>query len=271
MTKNLDITQNCAIGVIDSGVGGITVLRELIKKLPNEKFIYIGDEANFPYGEKSTEQLKSFAINLCEKLKQKNIKLLVIACGTMTANAFDVIKNYVDVPVVGVVQPAVDDAIACTNNNNIGVLATKATINSNIFEKSIQEKIKNANVISVAAPKFVEFVQNSIQMVENSPSQDLMYYVEKYTKSIKENQCDTVILACTHFPPLQPVLEKELGSCVQFITPGKSTANAAYKILDNSNMLSQGIGSVVFYTTSKSTDNLKNFWGKEGEFHTLCV
>lgn len=269
--NNFDDIKSEPIGVFDSGIGGLTVLSEIQKVLPSENVIYIGDEAHFPYGEKSREQIIEYSLEICDKLVELGAKMIVIACNTITAAALDSILNNVDVPVVGVIDAGVDAALSISKNASIGVLATQSTIDSKIFEKKLKEKNASVDVTSVAAPKLVEFVEHNIEMVQNHPSEHLKTAISQYCKSFKEQNCDTVIMACTHFPPLEPLLQEELGSDVSLVSPSKNTAEEVLNILTENNLLNVGNSEYKFYTTGPDPDIFKQFWTSKGTFEKICV
>lgn len=246
--------------MFDSGLGGLTVLREIKKICPNEDVIYIGDEAHFPYGEKSVEQIRQYSLEICKNLESQGVKLIVIACNTITAAALDYISENVSVPVIGVIEAGVDAVIENTKNKSVGVLATKATINSQIYQKKLLAKNSALNVISVAAPKLVEFVENEIEMVLNSPNENLMQAITEYCAPFKQNNCDTVIMACTHFPPLEPLLQIELGADVSLVSPSQKTAEEVAKYLAENNLQSQTPAEYKLISTGSDPNKIQNFF-----------
>lgn len=258
--QNCENNINAPIGMFDSGLGGLTVLREIEKICPNEDVIYIGDEAHFPYGEKTVEQIRQYSLEICKNLESQGVKLIVIACNTITAAALDYISENVSVPVIGVIESGVDAVIENTKNNNVGVLATKATINSEIYQKKLLAKNSALNVVSVTAPKLVEFVENEIEMVLNSPSEDLKTAISEYCAPFKQNNCDTVIMACTHFPPLEPLLQIELGADVSLVSPSQKTAEEVAKYLAENNLQSQTPAEYKLISTGPDPNKIQNFF-----------
>lgn len=264
--KNNEEIKNLPIGVFDSGIGGLTVLREIQSLLPNESAIYIGDEAHFPYGEKTSDQIVKYSLGICDKLVDLGVKMIVIACNTITAAAFDEIYQYVNVPVIGVIDAGIQAALDTTKNNNVGVLATQATIDSKIFENKLLGINPELNITSVAAPMLVEFVERDIDMVQNHPNDQLKDAIHNYCEDFKNANCDTVIMACTHFPPLEPLLQAELGTNTSLVSPSKKTAEEALKILNAQNLLSNTNAEYTLSTTGEDLSALKTFWNSPAKF-----
>lgn len=246
--------------MFDSGIGGLTVLHEIAELLPEESVIYIGDEAHFPYGEKTVEQIKQYSIQICEWLENQGIKIIVIACNTITAAAFDDICSYVKVPVIGVVDAGVQAIIDSSKNLKVGILATQATIDQQIYDRKLLQANSNVEVTSVAAPYLVRAVEDDVNMVRNNPSTRLLDEIKNYCEPFKVANCDTIALACTHFPPATSLIEKELGSNVRVVSPSKKTAEEVVKVLQDCDMFSQKKPQYKFYTTGNTTKNIEDFW-----------
>lgn len=256
MEINKNISKNSSIGVIDSGIGGLTVLAELKKVLSKEKFIYVGDFAHFPYGEKTVDEICEYSLEVCDWLIEQGVKMIVIGCNTITAAALDYIRENVDVPVVGVIDAGVRSALEHSKNKTIGVLATRATIDLGIFQHKFLEKHANLHIVGVGAQKFVSFVENDLDMILNNPSSEFDEALKKYTKPLKEQGCDTVVLGCTHFPPLKDILQKELGADVKIVSPSKNTAEEVRDKLEEKNLLNDSEFKCDYYTTG---DNIAEF------------
>ncbi len=218
------------IGVFDSGMGGLTVLRELITQLPQESFIYLGDTARLPYGTKSAETIRHYAEQITAILIKKNIKLLVVACNTATSAALPYLRKcFPSLPILGVIEPGAIAAIDTTKNNRIAVLATEATINSGIYEKTIQSFNPEVQVISQSCGLFVALAE------EGCVDDDIAkLVVKKYLSSIKNNsdKIDCVLLGCTHFPVLESIISEFLGPTITIVNSAKTTATAVKKQLD---------------------------------------
>lgn len=216
-----------AIGVFDSGVGGLTVVRELLKQLPNEKIVYIGDTARAPYGPRPKEQVVTFSWQLTHFLETQNIKMLVIACNTATAVALDEIKQALSIPVIGVILPGARAAIKATKNNHIGVIGTKGTIQSCSYERIIYEKSPKTFVISLACPKFVPIVESNEW--QSSVAKKI---VAQTLQELDKKNLDTLVLGCTHYPLLRSIIQQVMGKNVQLIDSGAETVSDVSMLLD---------------------------------------
>ncbi|EOT43338.1 MULTISPECIES: glutamate racemase [Enterococcus] len=249
-----------AIGLIDSGVGGLTVLKEALKQLPNENLIYLGDTARCPYGPRPAEQVIEFTRQMTHFLIQKEIKLLVIACNTATAVALDVIRQEIDIPVVGVILPGTRAAVKATNNHKVGVIGTQGTIKSASYQKALQEKTPNMQVFSLACPKFVPLVE----------SNQFLSPVAKKTVAetlvpLQYSGMDTLILGCTHYPLLRPIIQNVVGSQVQLIDSGAETVGEVSVLLDYFEIANSSENKkprYEFYTTgsTKMFNEIANEW-----------
>ena len=216
--------DNRPIGVFDSGVGGMTVLKEIMKKLPTESFIYLGDTKRFPYGSKTKESIIELTKNGIEFLINKGVKLIVIACGTATSQALDTVKDLYNIPIIGVISPTVE-YINKTNKKNIGVIATAGTIRSKGWEKAILEKISDAKVQSIACPLLAPMVEEGWN--ENKIA---TLAVKEYLKPF--NKIQALILGCTHYPLLIKVIKKQIGKKVEIINIGNFVAIKTEQILN---------------------------------------
>lgn len=216
------------IGVFDSGLGGLTVLKELINILPHENFVYFGDTGRVPYGNKSNETIINYAKQDEEFLLSKNVKYIIAACGTVssvTANT----SNNLPVPFMGVIENSVKDAVEVTVNKKIGVIGTAATITNGVHKKLILNYLPDAEVTEVKCPLFVPLVEEGI-----TDENDIVVIetVKRYLKPIVENGVDTLILGCTHYPVLKKAIKKVLGEDVRLINMGFATAKAVMKELE---------------------------------------
>ncbi len=211
------LPRRLPIGVFDSGVGGLTVLRELRKKLPEEDFIYFGDTARVPYGSKSKEIVRSFALQIGSWLSLQPVKAIVVACNTASALALPSLHERMPVPVFGVIQPGAAAAVALSKTC-IGVLATRATVNSDAYRHAIQRIDNSCKVVSVAAPLLVPIIEEGDY---ETPFAELI--VEKYLAPLRYAHCDTLLLGCTHYPLLKPLLNR-IWNTVQTIDSAEATA-----------------------------------------------
>jgi len=246
------------IGVFDSGVGGLTVVKELIRQLPSEDIVYFGDTARVPYGIKSKETIIRFSIENILFLLKQDVKLICVACNTVSSMALPVIVNHFKVPIVGVLTPGVREAVYATQNKHIGVIGTKGTIKSRAYENEIKQLDPKVKVTAVACPLFVPFVE------EGWLSGDVVLEVaQNYLKPLKDARVDTVILGCTHYPLLKPVIKEVLGKEVALIDSAKQVAIEVRKILAAEGELNKGHrGKHKFYVS----DNPEWFSGLAERF-----
>lgn len=232
--ENIIMNKNQPIGVFDSGIGGLSVLKQLIRFLPNENFVYLGDTARVPYGNKSIETVKFYAKQCTEFLIKHEVKLIVTACNTVSSVALEVVKKTAGskIPVIGMIEPAAEAALRQTNNKTIGIIGTRATINSYAYSNSIEtlsdEKIK---VFSQACPLFVPIVEEG--MIRHPASKMI---AEEYLESLKKEKIDSLILGCTHYP-LMADLFREIIPGISLIDSGEHSAVTALRKLADLNLL----------------------------------
>ncbi|WP_347401580.1 glutamate racemase [Candidatus Enterococcus ikei] len=223
----MDLNNHEAIGFIDSGVGGLTVVKEALRQLPNERLIYLGDTARCPYGPRPAEQVVQFTWEMTNFLLEKNIKMLVIACNTATAVALEEIKAQLKIPVVGVILPGTRAALKATKNNRIGVIGTAGTIKSNAYEDALKGKAPNTFVSSLACPKFVPIVESN--EYHSSVAKKI---VSETLNPLQLKKLDTLILGCTHYPLLRPLIQNVMGNEVNLIDSGAETVSEVSMLLD---------------------------------------
>ena len=216
------------IGMFDSGVGGITVFKELISKLPNEDVIYIGDTASFPYGSKSKQTIIELTKKRIENLIEKDVKLIVIACGTATSQALNEVKKIYNIPIIGIIEPTVK-YIKEKNLKNIGVIATAGTIKSNGWKNAIESEIENCSVQNKACPLLAPMAEEG--WIENEIAR---LTIHEYMKEFKD--IDALILGCTHYPLFKPLILEELGKEVCIINTGEMVSNQIEEYLIKNNM-----------------------------------
>ena len=228
------MTNEQAIGFIDSGVGGLTVVKEALKQLPNEKIIYLGDTARCPYGPRPVKQVIDFTWQMTRFLQEKNIKMLVIACNTATAVALEEIKASLPIPVVGVILPGARAALKHTKNNQIGVIGTQVTIQSQAYTEALLAKAPHSAVQALACPKFVPLVESS-----QYHSAIAKKVVAESLQRFKTSKLDTLILGCTHYPLLKPIIQNFLGDQVHLIDSGAETVGEVSMLLDYFNLAAQ--------------------------------
>ncbi len=246
------------IGVFDSGVGGLTVVKELIHQLPGEDLIYFGDTARVPYGIKSQETVIRFSIENILFLLKQDVKLICVACNTVSSFALPAIKNYFKIPIVGVITPAVREAVYATQNKKIGVIGTRGTIRSRAYENEIKHLDPKIKVIALSCPLFVPFAEEGL--LEGNAVEEV---ARNYLNPLKDARVDTVILGCTHYPLLKPVIRKILGENVKLIDSAKQVAIEVKRILSNDCVLSKSCrGKHRFYVS----DNPEWFTGLAKRF-----
>ncbi|MBO0960161.1 glutamate racemase [Neobacillus sp. MM2021_6] len=238
------------IGVIDSGVGGLTVAKEIIRQLPNEKIIYLGDTARCPYGPRTRNEVKKFTWEMTTFLLKKNIKMLVIACNTATAAALDEIRKELSIPVLGVINPGARAAIKRTKNYRVGIIGTVGTVKSGAYEKALKSLNSRLFVTSHACPKFVPLVESGEY---NGPIAERI--VDEALAPILDQNIDTLILGCTHYPLLEPLVKNVMGESVQVISSGDETAREISAILQYNGQLddSEVEPKHEFYTTGSKS------------------
>lgn len=254
--------DNRAIGVFDSGVGGLTVVRQILKILPGEKIIYIGDTARVPWGTRGEELIKKFSHQLANFLTRKKVKLIIVACHTASSIAFSFLKRKVELPLLGVVEPAVQKAIEVTRNGKIGVIGTPVTIKSGIWPRKIKQKGSHLSIFTLACPLLVPVVEAGF-----SGHRVAGILVQEYLAPLKKKRLDTLVLACTHYPLLKKTIKKVIGSRVALVDPGKETALFLREHLTKKNAFSSFKKPVhEFYFTDPSFETLKitqKFLGKK--------
>lgn len=228
-------TSKRPIGIFDSGIGGLTVAKEILKALPNESIIYLGDTARVPYGTRSKEVITEFAKELTKFLLKRNVKALVVACNTISAVALEEIEKISTVPVIGVVKPAAKKAVQVTKNKRIGVIGTQGTIQSRAYENGIKKLNPNIKVFSVGCPLFVPLAEEGLH---NDKVTKLV--AEDYLQDLTVSKIDTLILGCTHYPLLLQAIADTVGDGVILIDSAKPTVEELKRILEEKNLLSNG-------------------------------
>ena len=227
----MNIQANQAIGVFDSGIGGLTVVRSLMERLPFENIIYFGDTARVPYGVKSVETIRRYALQIAEFLLKQDVKLLIVACNTMAAVAYQAIRDLSPVPVLEVIEASAKIAVARTRSKSIGVIGTPATINSNAYARAIHILERDAKVFSQACPLFVPLVEEG--WFEH-PATRLV--AEEYLKPVMAERVDTLVLGCTHYPLLKPLFQDITGGQVRLIDSAEAMADIAADLIRQNNL-----------------------------------
>ena len=236
--KSSDITalrSQGAIGVFDSGVGGLSVAREIARVLPHESMIYVGDSARCPYGTQSLELVQEFTLQICSYLEQQSVKLIVIACNTATAAGLALARERCSVPVIGVVEPGARACVRATRSGRVGVIATQATVDSQAYTQAIHALDQKTAVYSQAAPGFVDLAERAdlSKVLRDSESIELAHH---YLDDVLNNDIDTLVLGCTHFPLLHDLISLVAGGKVRLISSAQETAREVNLILDTFKM-----------------------------------
>jgi glutamate racemase len=241
--------RSLPIAMFDSGVGGLTVLHECLVSLPSEDFLYLGDSANFPYGTKSPAELRTLVVTNTELLLDRGAKLLVVACNSATSAGAEQARRIAGahgVEVVTVIGPEAEIAAAITETGRVGVLATPATVEGGAYHRALEAQGRGLEVTEVSAPDLAPIIQNGFPF-----DQSVVDKVRSYCEPLRAAAVDTLILGCTHYPLVAPMLQRMLGRDVRLVTAGHAIAATAQRILE--------------------TDSLEADSGGEGEYRFLCT
>lgn len=252
-TKKRNVREK-PIGVFDSGLGGLTVVKEIKKILPFEKIVYLGDTARVPYGPRSKKVVTQFSFENAKFLLKKDIKALVVACNTSSAFAGELLKRKLELPVFEVVGPGAYGAVGVTKNKKIGVIGTRGTIASGAYKKKILKLLPNSTVYSVSCPLFVPVIEEGELKAEI-----LELLTNKYLKSFKKEAIDTLILGCTHYPIIASRIGKAVGKKVKLVNPGKELAKELKIYLQKNDLDSKRkkVASSRYYVTDLTDRFLK--------------
>ncbi len=229
-----DRIQNSPIGVFDSGLGGLSVVRELFRQLPNEQILYFGDTARFPYGTRSAERVTEMALQDARFLVGLGVKMILVACNTASSVAMDRLEKEIPVPIIGVVEPGAKAAAKITRNGKVGIIGTRATIASKSYQKAIELKNASIESFSAACPLFVSLAEEGWTTGEIPEM-----IAEKYLAEIRESGVDTLILGCTHYPMLRGTIAKIMGNGVELVDSAESTVEEVKAFLIEKNLRSQ--------------------------------
>ena len=251
------MNDSSPIGVFDSGVGGLSVLKKLVSALPYENYVYFGDTARVPYGEKSKQELIDFAKEILDWYQGLGVKAVLMACNTSSAVTLDVLKDYYDFPVLGLINPTAKH-IASLDAKKVGIIATSATVNSKAYSNAIKNKNKDIDVLQVACPGLVEIVESG--KVHSSESRKI---IASYLEPLVENNVEKIVLGCTHYPFLKDVIESILGKQNMLVDPADALVKAAVEELKDSGSVSTNHGQRKYYVSSNADKFLevgKNFY-----------
>ncbi len=220
------------IGVFDSGVGGLTVLKELIRRMPDERYVYFGDMARTPYGPKSRDTVTRFSRQIVRFLREQNVKAIIVACNTASAIALDTLEKEFDIPMIGVVKPGVKAAAEVTGTGHIGLIGTEATITSGIYERYLKEYRNDIQLTGRPCPLFVSLVEEGY--IEDPVTTEM---ARRYMSVFKDTDIDTLIMGCTHFPMIEDTIQRAVGERVKLVNPAYETARSAKELLCEKELL----------------------------------
>jgi len=227
--------SHAPIGVFDSGVGGLTVAREIMRQMPEERIVYFGDTARVPYGSKSQDTIIRYSRQIIRFLKTKEVKAIVVACNTASAFALETIRPELDIPIIGVVKPGAKVAALGTKNGKIGVIGTEGTIKSEIYTKTIHRENENEEVIGKACPLFVPLVEEG--WIKDPVT---IAVAKRYLEPFKVLDIDTLILGCTHYPLLRSTVHQIMGDTVNLVNPAYETAVELKSLLEEQRIANDG-------------------------------
>lgn len=253
----MKIDRNAPVGVFDSGVGGLTVAREIMRNLPSEKIVYFGDTARVPYGSKSKETVIRYSRQIIRFLLEQQVKAIVVACNTASAFALDAVKDELDIPIIGVIEAGARVAAAETRNKRVGVIGTVGTVGSGIHEAYLKKLDPKIQVVGKACPLFVPLVEEG--WLHDPVTVEV---ASRYLKELQEKEIDTLILGCTHYPLLRSTIREIMGEKVRLVNPAYETALELGNLLKEQNLLSTGTQQEEFpyrFYVSDLADEFKNF------------
>ncbi len=238
------------IGVFDSGIGGLTVVKRIAAVLPEENIVYFGDTARVPYGSKSNATVIEYSIEDAKFLMQKNVKAIVVACNTASSVAMEELKKIFNVPIIGMIEPGAQTAVRTTKNNRIGVIGTRATISNKAYSNKIKELRPESEVFETACPLFVPLAEEG--WINHKATYEI---AEEYLKELREENIDTLVLGCTHYPILSKVIQEVIGENVTLVDSGVAAADIIRSELDRTDLHTNGysIGNQELYVSDIPT------------------
>jgi glutamate racemase len=258
------IRNGHAIGMFDSGVGGLTVMHEVMRTLPKESLIYFADTARIPYGEKSRETIIRYSIENSIFLMEKEVKLLVVACNTASAYALESLRKIFNIPIIGVIEAGAEKAVQKTRNKQIAVLGTRGTVNSGTYQQEIQKRLPGAIIHAIPCPLLVPMIEE--KWIDHSVTKQV---VKEYLAPLKKLHIDTLLLGCTHYPLLRDLFQAEMGDDVIIVDSASTCAEAVQNTLKAQNLLSPGSGKPDYRYFV--TDDPQKFKNLSKEFLSIAV
>lgn len=246
--------NNSPIGVFDSGVGGLTVAREIMRQMPNESIVYFGDTARVPYGSKSQNTVITYSKQIVKFLKTKQVKAIVVACNTATAFALETLQKESDIPIIGVIKPGAKAALDATKSGRIGVIGTEGMIRTNIYTRYLNGLHPGVQVFSKSCPLFVPLVEEGL--LYDSVTVEI---AERYFSELKGYDIDTLILGCTHYPLIRHTLQKVIGDSVNLVNPAYETAKTLKAVLLEKDLICEPRNSTHQFFVSDGSEKFKAF------------
>ena len=253
----MKIERDAPVGVFDSGVGGLTVAREIMRNLPSEKIVYFGDTARVPYGSKSRETIIRYSRQIIRFLQEQEVKAIVVACNTASAFALDAVRHELDIPIIGVIEAGARVAAAETRNKRVGVIGTEGTVGSGIHAEYLKKLDPEIKVIGKPCPLFVPLVEEG--WLHDPVTVEV---ATRYLRELKEKEIDTLILGCTHYPLLRSTIGQVMGEGVRLVNPAYETALELGRLLKEQDLLSTGKQQEEFpyrFYVSDLADKFKEF------------
>ncbi len=253
----MNISRNCPIGVFDSGVGGLTVAKEIIRLMPGESIVYFGDTARVPYGGKSRETITKYSGQIVRFLLKKQVKAVVVACNTASALALDALNREFDIPIIGVIKAGARAAVRATANKKIAVIGTYGTISSEIYPKYIHDLNPNIQVTQKACPLLVPLVEEG--MTQDCVTEEI---IGRYLSQMRESEIDTLVLGCTHYPLLAEPISRVMGRKVCLVNPAVETSKELRELLEELSLCSDAKEVRHEFYVSDRAKNFMNFAGR---------
>lgn len=248
------MSSSAPIGVFDSGIGGLTVAREIMRQIPDETIVYFGDTARVPYGSKSKQTIITYSRQIVKFLQTKNVKAIVIACNTASAFALETVATEVSIPVIGVVKPGAKVAAETTKNGKIGIIGTEGTINSGIYNSFLSKTNPNVKVYGKACPLFVPLVEEG--WLEDPITVEI---VKRYISELQDYDIDTLVLGCTHYPLIRHTIGAILGDKVTLVNPAYETARTLKEVLSSNGIESTTPAGDHKFFVSDGAEKFKKF------------
>ncbi|MCL2818777.1 MAG: glutamate racemase [Actinomycetia bacterium] len=265
------MSNNAPLGIFDSGLGGLTVARQIAEALPDESFIYVGDTTRCPYGPQDLADIQQYVREICTFLQQRGVKLIVIACNTATAAAIELAQKEFDIPIIGVIEPGARAAVRATRNRKVGVIGTVGTIESGVYAHAVSALDAGCEIHSIATPEFVDMVEDGLAFDEHSQDRfsglsvppQFREIASTYLDQLRDDEVDCVVLGCTHYPLLHDPIAAIMGEEVVLVSSAEETAHDVLSTLERRGHLAS-VGNVATYEffTTGDKDRFKALGSK---------